>query len=235
MAHHRTYQSVLKRAAAARRSPRTTQRGRILMATLALLAVAQTAAVGKRMVGSGTREAEIATGHDLSAVSLRRANGTLAGLGDGHRTLLLVFDPECAHSRRLADDWREWLGTTRDDGVRVFALSAGSPASTAAYAREQQWHVEVASIAGATGRDEVHFLTRRAPWVFAVGGDGRVLASGHGRKLAEVAGSPRTTPPRHSTGDAALHGSGSSVVSMGRGEVLASRRDGMRHRSERKR
>ncbi len=149
MAHRRTHQSILKWTAAARRFPRTRQRGRILMATLALLAVAQMAAIGKRMVGSATREAEIATGHDLSAVSLRRANGTLVGLADGHRTLLLVFDPECAHSRQVAEDWRKWLGTTGDDGVRVLALSAGSPASAAAYAREQQWHVEVASIAGA--------------------------------------------------------------------------------------
>ena len=164
------------------------------MASLALLALAQMAAIGKRMVGSGTREDETAAGRDLSAVTLRRANGALVGLADGHRTLLLVFDPECAHSRRVADDWRKWLGTSRDDGVRVLALSAGSPNSAAAYAREQQWHVEVASIAAAPGRNGVHSLTRRAPWVFAVGGDGRVLASGHGRKLAEVARTVGTAP-----------------------------------------
>ena len=202
MAHHRTHQSILKWTAAARRSPRTRQRGRILMATLALLALAQMAAVGKRMVGSATREDETAAGRDLSAVTLLRADGTLVGLADGHRTLLLVFDPECVHSRRVAGDWRKWLETSRDDDVRVLALSAGASSSAAAYAREQQWHVEVASIAGATGRKEVHSLTRRVPWVFAVGGDGRVLASGHGRRLTEVAGGPWTRPPRHSTGDA---------------------------------
>jgi len=154
---------------------------------LALLAVAQTATVGKRFLGGATRDVEISVGYDLSAVSLRRANGALVGLADGRRTLLLVFDPDCVHSHGVAEDWREWLGATGHDGVRVLALSAGSPSGAASYARRQQWRVEVASIAGATGRNGVHSLTRRAPWVFAVGGDGRVLAGGQGRKLAEVA------------------------------------------------
>lgn len=135
------------------------------MATLALLALAQTAAVGKRFLGGVTREVEITAGHDLSAVSLRRANGALVGLGDGRRTLLLVFDPECAHSRGVAEDWREWLGAPGHDGIRILALSGGSPSAATAYARKQRWNVEVASVAGAPrGRDGVHALTRRVPW-----------------------------------------------------------------------
>ena len=187
MAHGRNHQLVRKGQPLPGVPPGATQRGRILMATLALLAVAQTAAIGRRFLDGVAREAEIAAGHDLSALSLLRADGTLAGLGDGRRTLLLVLDPDCTHSRREADDWREWLGATRHDGVQVLAISAGSPSSATAYAREQQWPVEVVSIARAMGQSSVHPLTRRAPWVFAVGGDGRVLASGHGRKLAELA------------------------------------------------
>ena len=187
MAHGRNHQLVQKGQPLPGVPPGATQRGRILMATLALLAVAQTAAVGKRFLDGVAREEETAAGHDLSAVSLRRADGTPAGLGDGRRTLLLVFDPECAHSRGVAEDWREWFGAPGHDGIRVLALSAGSPSSATAYAREQQWPVEVVSIGGAMGQSSVHPLTRRAPWVLAVGGDGRVLASGHGRKLAEVA------------------------------------------------
>lgn len=157
-----------------------------------------------------------------------RGNGALVGLADGRRTLLLVFDPDCAHSRRVADQWREWLATTRHDGLRVLALSAGSPSSAAAYAREQRWPVETVSVGRAVDQSGAHALTRRAPWVFAVGGGGRVLAGGHGRKLAEVARSVRSALAADRPSETALHVSGSSVVSMGRGEVLASRRDGMR-------
>lgn len=35
--------------------------------------------------------------------------------------------------------------------------------------------------------DGEHPLTRRTSWVFAVGVDGRVVAEGHGSRLAEVA------------------------------------------------
>lgn len=187
MVHRHNHQSFRRGVATARRSPRPTQRARVLIATLALLALAQTAAVGKRFLGGVTGEVEITAGHDLSSVSLRRANGALVGLADGRRTLLLVFDPECAHSRGVAEDWREWLGDPGHDDIRILAVSGGSPSAATAYAREQRWGVEVASIAGAMGGSAVHALTRRVPWVFAVSGDGRVLASGHGRKLAEVA------------------------------------------------
>ena len=187
MAHSRNHQSVRNRAASARRFPRPTQRGRILMATLALLAVAQTAAVWKRSVHGGNREDEITAGHDLSAVSLQLADGTLAGLADGRGRLLLVFDPDCAHSRNVAAMWRDWLSAGDPGRDRVLALSSASLPSATAYAREQRWRVGVASIAGEGGGNGLHSLTRRAPWVFAVSGGGRVLATGHGRKLAEVA------------------------------------------------
>ena len=82
--------------------------------------------------------------------------------------------------------WREWLTAgARPD--RVLALSAGSLHSANAYARDQEWPVEVVSIGTGAAGSRGHALTRRAPWVYAVGGDGRMLADGHGRSLRKVA------------------------------------------------
>ena len=184
MAHGQTHRAGRNRSVAARRSARAPS---ALTATLALLAVAQAAVLGNRVLGGGGPEDEITVGDDLSAVSLLRADGSPAGLADGRGTLLLVFDPDCPHSREVAAMWRDWLSVGDPGRGRVLALSPAAPASANGYAREQRWRVEVVSIAGATDGNGVHALTRRAPWVFALDGDGRVLASGHGRKLAEVA------------------------------------------------
>ena len=73
-----------------------------VVAVLALLAAAQAAVVGKRMLDDHARHDEIEVGDDLSEVSLWRADGSLVGLGGGRTTLLLVYDPDCAHSDRVA-------------------------------------------------------------------------------------------------------------------------------------
>ena len=70
--------------------------GRVV-AVLALLAAAQAAVIGKRMLDDHTRHDEIEVGDDLSEVPLRRADGSPVGLGGGRTTLLLVYDPDCAH------------------------------------------------------------------------------------------------------------------------------------------
>ena len=183
MAHRPTQRVSPNQSVAARRSARAASAP---TATLALLVVAQAAVLGCRVLGGGNPEDEIAVGDDLSAVSLQRADGSLTGLADGQGTLLLVFDPDCPHSRKVAAMWRDWLSVGDPGRGRVLALSPAASSSAAAYAREQRWRVDVASIAAATDGNGGHSLTRRTPWVFALDGDGRVLASGHGRKLAEV-------------------------------------------------
>ena len=165
---------------------RGSRRDWIIMGALALLAATQAAFIGNRILGRDSDENEIRVGHDLSQVSLKRADGTELDLADGHNTLLLAFDPECFHSGKVASMWKEWLSAgPRAD--RVFAFSPGSPPSANAYARDQKWPVEVVSIGTGAAGSRGHALTRRVPWVDAVGGDGRVVAGGHGRKLPEVA------------------------------------------------
>ena len=50
------------------------------------------------------------------------------------------------------------------------------------YVRERLWPVVVAS-----PEPVGHEITKRSPWVFAVDGQGRVVADGHGRHLGKVA------------------------------------------------
>ena len=147
---------------------------------LAIVAVVQALAFG--YVRSHTRGPSpfVTRGHDLSDLSLRDTHGGLQGLGAGQPTLLLVFDPDCPHSRRVAPLWTSWLEDNGQKGHRIIAISTG-PAATD-YVDKQQWPVIV------TSTEPVgHEITKRSPWVFAVDGQGRVVADGHGQHLGEVA------------------------------------------------
>ena len=186
MGRGRSHRTSWNRGVTVPLNKRGSRRDWIVMGTLALLAATQAAFIGNRMLGRDSDENAITVGHDLSQVSLERADGTEVDLADGRNTLLLVFDPECVHSRRVAALWEGWL-RAGPRAIRVFALSAGSLPSAHAYARVQQWRVEVVSTKTGAAGSGGHALTRRAPWVYAVDGEGRVVAVGHGRKLPEVA------------------------------------------------
>lgn len=185
MGHGRSYGGSWNRAATVPLVRPRSKRKSIIVGVLALMAVTQAAFIGNRVFGHDLDEHEIRVGHDLSQVALERADGTEIGLAEGRTTLLLVFDPECVHSGEVAVMWKDWL-TAGPRGDRVVALSPGSLPSASAYARDRRWPVEVVSVKTAAGGG-VHALTRRSPWVYAVGGDGRVLVDGHGRTLPEVA------------------------------------------------
>ena len=119
-------------------------------------------------------------GHDLSDLSLRESHGALQELDAGQPTLLLVFDPDCVHSRDAAPLWSSWLEGNAHKGHRIIAIFRSPLAPD--YVREREWPVPVTSTETVD-----HAITRRTPWVFAVNGQGRVVADGHGRNLAEVA------------------------------------------------
>lgn len=180
--------AILRRAGSrfADRIMRTRREG-VVVAALALLAAAQAAVIGDRLLAGRARPDGIVAGDDLSEVRLRRADGSPVGLGGGRTTLLLVYDPDCAHSDRVAAGWREWLERGRHGASRVLALHAGSRSPAVAYAVGRGWPVEVVSVGSRVDGSGVHPLTRRTPWVFAIDGAGVVVASGHGRELPQVA------------------------------------------------
>jgi len=204
-----------------------TRREGIVVAALVLLAAVQAAVIGNRLLTDRARPHDIVVGDDLSEVSLRRADGSPVDLGGGRTTLLMVYDPDCAHSDRVAAGWREWLVRGDHGASQVFALHVGSRSPAVAYAVGRRWPIEVVSVGSGVDGSGAQALTRRTPWVFAIDEAGVVVAGGHGRELPQLA---RALIPTHSSGTLAGQPSGPGPSPPGR---LARRTGSDRTASER--
>ena len=168
---------------------------RVLVVALAIVAILQATVFVYIRARTDGPAPFVTRGDDLSNLSLRESHGALLELDAGQSTLLLVFDPDCVHSRRTATLWSNWLEGNVHRGYRIIAIARGPTATD--YVRERQWPVVVTSTEPAD-----HTITGRTPWVFAVDGQGRVVAEGHGRHLSDVAQNlrigrrPATQSPR---------------------------------------
>lgn len=156
-----------------------------VITVLIAVAIAQLANPVLRLSSLDPDRGFVKAGHDLSAVSVPLSDGTVAELGDGRRSLLLIFDPDCVHSNGIAPKWSTWLSTLDRDGTRILAVSPGSLSQAIGYARDRQWSVKVGTLGGIEGGGNA--LGARTPWVFALDQDGRVVGEGHGSRLLEVA------------------------------------------------
>jgi len=85
----------------------------------------------------------------------------------------------------VAPLWAQWI---RDWGDRsqVVALSVSLPESAEAFARLHGWEAEVVTLPPETLPPQIRSLTRRTPWVFVLDEGGRVVAEGHGARIAEL-------------------------------------------------
>ena len=153
---------------------------------LTVLAIGQLVALGHRTPRPEIL-APVAVGDDLSSLVIKDSGGETIELAAGYRTLLLVFDPDCSHTTRVAEAWASWLDEEESEAHRTIAVSSGAPASVARYVRDKRWNVRVGAVEPAADGKGEHALMKRTPWVFAVGPDGTVVAEGHGIRLAEVA------------------------------------------------
>lgn len=156
-----------------------------LVVAMGAVAVAQIAAFGIQGPPAGGPRF-VTAGQDLGSVVVRQTDGSPQELGMAGPALLLVFDPECAHSRQIAPLWSEWLKTTAIDH-RVLAVARGTVSEAVAYARASGWPVQVVAVDLATGLEQSRALVSRTPWVFAIDDEGRVLDEGHGSRLEDVA------------------------------------------------
>ena len=152
----------------------------LVVVVLALSAMLQAAAILTSR-GASAHADGVTVGDDLSRMSLEFANRTVTAL-DPQPMLLLIFDPECPHSRHVGPLWSVWLTSDDSRELAVLGIAPQPIAAAAAFAREQHWSVRVASIVAANDP-----IARRTPWVVAVDSAGRVLREKHGRKVAEVA------------------------------------------------
>ncbi len=151
---------------------------------LTVLAIAQ---LGHRDPRAETSAPAVAVGDDLSSLVIKDSGGETIDLAEGYETLLLVFDPDCSHTTRVAEDWASWLAQEEAEVYRTIAVSSGALSKAMGYARDKHWKVRVGGVeTDGDGKGE-HALMNRTPWVFAVRHDGTVVAEGHGIRLAEVA------------------------------------------------
>lgn len=169
-------------------------------AALAALAAVQFSLLADRLeTGSA---GHVAVGDDLAGVRVGGGDGRDRLLGEFQ--LVLVFDPECAHSRQVAPEWGKLLQDPARPGG-IVAVAPGSHEAAALHAEAHGWQVTVATVDRYRPGSREHALLSRTPWVFALQ-DGRVVAQGHGDELAEVVtalsparGTPRAVRPQLAT------------------------------------
>jgi len=77
-------------------------------------------------------------------------------------------------------------------------MSASLPESAEAFARLHGWEAEVVMLPPGNLVPQVRALTRRTPWVFVLDEGGRVVAEGHGARIAELV--PLETPGLEAAG-----------------------------------
>lgn len=156
----------------------------VVLASLTMLAIGQSVVVARRAL---RLDPPVGVGDDVSDLVIRDSGGEMIALGAGQETLLLVFDPDCAHSARVADAWASWLADDDSRRPRTIAVSPGPLSASVRYAQDMHWDVRVGSVAPSEDAADENTLTARTPWVFAIGDDGQVVAEGHGARLAEMA------------------------------------------------
>ena len=150
---------------------------------LAALAIIQIAFLGRPP--DADREGYVVVGDDLSSVRVRGADGTSRPLAGQGPVLVLVFDPECEHSQRVAPEWRSWFQSAGEPS-HVVALAAGSFPEANQHADAHGWTFPVVSVIGDFPGSREHALVSRTPWIFALDGSGQVTAQVHGGELSAI-------------------------------------------------
>ena len=97
---------------------------------LALLAILQTVGIVSGRNEPVSRDL-VAVGDDLSPLSLQYLDATVADLDPTHPMLLLIFDPDCVHTRRVAPLWSSWLASGATEGLAILAVAPGPVAAAA--------------------------------------------------------------------------------------------------------
>ena len=129
----------------------TTRLKGAVLTLLSVLAVGQVVALERRTPRLDALDPRVTVGHDVSELVVRDSDGAMIELGAPYETLLLVFDPDCPYSARVAETWASWLAKQDSGRPRTYAVSSGPLPAAVRYAREMQWNVRVGSVDGSGG------------------------------------------------------------------------------------
>jgi len=109
---------------------------------------------------------------------------------DDHRiaTVLYVFQPDCAHSDRVALAWEaHFADGLGDSSVRRIAITSDAPTAADQYAAQFGWQVELLSLVSPDHPTQLRSLTSRTPWLFVFDSRGVLRLEAHGSELKQLA------------------------------------------------
>jgi hypothetical protein len=166
-------------------------KSRIPAIALALLLVGQVTVYAMRRSARPPEPpppvAELQLGARFDRISGTTADGRLAGVplaSSAPYTVVLAYDPACAHSARVAEEWKRWLATpTR---ARVLAIARGTHPAAAAYGKQKGWKVDPVAVSAPVRTSLEYNLLRRTPWVYVFDSHGALRLQAHGSELAAV-------------------------------------------------
>lgn len=160
---------------------------------LGVLAVAQIGFLLTARGGAASGPPSPAAGFDFGSVEVLADDGIPQPLAAGEPVLVLVFHSSCGHCEVLAPDWAEWM-RARSPELEVVAVSQEPLESAREYAARHGWSVPVRSVLVPAVGSRARSLVGLTPWVFALDGQGRVIAGGHGSEVASVAAALEALP-----------------------------------------
>ncbi|MBT8396752.1 MAG: hypothetical protein HKO65_06125 [Gemmatimonadetes bacterium] len=166
---------------------RRLDRKNVVIISLVFLAIAQAFFIwAGRRPGGLWNKSWLQPGESLSEVQALTPEGISVSLATGEPTLLLVFSPDCEYCQEVAALWGAWIAAHRK-GLEAVAISSALHDYANQYASDQGWGLEVWTLGDEPSDTPGYALTRRAPWVFLLDGEGVIVKEGHGSKIAEIA------------------------------------------------
>ena len=163
--------------------------GHRLVYGLAALALVQVLILVLGRGGLAAGSPDFGPGYDFGDVEVSDGASS-STLATGQPTLVLVFHSGCAHCMAVAPLWAEWL-SDRPAGLETVAVSREPHSAAAAYARRHGWDVDVRSVRVPTVGSRARALVAMTPWVYALDGDGAVVAGFHGSEIGRAAAALR--------------------------------------------
>ena len=89
------------------------------------------------------------------------------------------------HCRTVAHDWARWMDE-HGAGVRSVGVTLDDVPTGRRFASQSGWLLEVVSVAGPPGRDELWPVAARTPWVWLLDSRGVLRYQGHGQELDQL-------------------------------------------------
>lgn len=120
-------------------------------------------------------------GADVTGITLEDAQGVEHALGDGRRTIVLVFNSQCGHCQREAPAWRAWLDANPD--VRTVAVSTDPHSIATEFSTRYGWSTDVFTVDSPWYDGSSMSFMGRTPWIHVVSPTGVVEASMYGGEL----------------------------------------------------